>query len=76
MVAIMIGSSLFKICIMKLGVAPEALAKYIFGIAAVSLFIPTTTTVCNFLIFYFFNFLNIIITSANILFLEQGFNIN
>jgi len=44
MVAIMIGSSLFKIFVMKLNVAPEVLAKYIFGVAAVSLFIPTATS--------------------------------
>eukprot|EP00026_Physarum_polycephalum_P007342 Phypoly_transcript_07401.p1 GENE.Phypoly_transcript_07401~~Phypoly_transcript_07401.p1 ORF type:complete len:442 (+),score=28.14 Phypoly_transcript_07401:202-1527(+) len=44
MVAIMIGSSIFKICVMKFNIQTEVLAKYIFGIGAVSLFIPTVTT--------------------------------
>lgn len=51
MVAVMIGSSLFKICVMRFSIAPEALAKFIFGIAAAALFIPTVTTVCHLYIY-------------------------
>ena len=62
MVAIMIGSSLFKICVMKLAITPEVLARYIFGVAALSLFIPTTTTV------YFFSFSILPIVSSILVF--------
>lgn len=47
MVSIMIGSSLFKIFVVKLHVPPEHLAKFIFGIAALSLFVPTITSSRN-----------------------------
>jgi len=40
MVAIMIGSSLFQIIVVKLRMPPEIIAKYILGVAATSLFIP------------------------------------
>lgn len=46
MVAIMIGSSVFKILVVKFHVVPESLGKYIFAVAAVSLFAPVVLTVC------------------------------
>jgi MFS family permease len=40
MVAIMIGSSVFKILAVRFHVVPESLGKFIFGIAAAALFVP------------------------------------
>lgn len=47
MIAIMLGSSIFKMFVVKLHVIPENLGKYIFSVAAFSLAIPVVTTVCN-----------------------------
>eukprot|EP01111_Echinosteliopsis_oligospora_P000552 TRINITY_DN10609_c0_g1_i1.p1 TRINITY_DN10609_c0_g1~~TRINITY_DN10609_c0_g1_i1.p1 ORF type:complete len:450 (-),score=89.48 TRINITY_DN10609_c0_g1_i1:36-1385(-) len=56
MVSMMIGSSVFKILNLRAGLTSEVLARYIFGIAAVSLFLPVVLKNKQIILLSFFMF--------------------